>query len=68
MSSREALPGRLNYRINKIEAGYFNISVVVTYVADAAAGGDIAVLDAKQIAAARLTCSIGDDSYKFSAF
>ncbi|MDC6471723.1 hypothetical protein PQZ11_01550 [Luminiphilus sp.] len=68
MFSRDALSGGLNYWIDQINGGYFTIPASAAYIADAAAGEDMAVLDAKQVAASKLTCAIGDDASKLSAF
>ena len=68
MFSRDALSGGLNYWIDQINGGYFTVPASAAYIADAASGEDMAVLDAKQVAASKLTCAIGDDASKLSAF
>lgn len=68
MFSRDALSGGLNYWIDQINGGYFTIPASAAYIADAASGEDMTVLDAKQVAASKLTCAIGDDAAKLSAF
>jgi hypothetical protein len=68
MFSRDALSGGLNYWINQINGGFFTVPASAAYIADAASGEDMAVLDAKQVAASKLTCAIGDDASKLSAF
>ena len=68
MFSRDALSGGLNYWIDQINGGFFTVPASAAYIADAASGEDMAVLDAKQVAASKLTCAIGDDASKLSAF
>lgn len=68
MFSRDALSDGLGYWIDEIKAGLFTIPASAAYIADAASGEDMAVLDAKQVAASKLTCAIGDDSGKLSSF
>ena len=68
MFDRYPLPAGLNYWIDQINGGYFTIPASAAYIADAASGQDMAVLDAKQVAASKLTCAIGDDASKLSAF
>ena len=68
MFSRDALSGGLGYWIDEIKAGLFTIPASAAYIADGASGEDMAVLDAKQVAASKLTCAIGDDASKLSSF
>ena len=68
MFNRDALSGGLNYWIDQINEGFFTVPASAAYIADAASGEDMAVLDAKQVAASKLTCAIGDDASKLSAF
>jgi len=68
MFSRDAKLGGLNYWIDQINGNFFTIPASAAYIADAAAGDDMAVLDAKQVAASKLTCAIGNDSEKLSSF
>ena len=68
MFNREALSGGLTYWLNQIAAGFFTVPASAAYIADAASNQDMAVLDAKQLAASKLTCAIGDDASKLSAF
>jgi hypothetical protein len=58
----------LNYWIDQINGGFFTIPASAAQIADAASGEGMAKLDAKQVAASKLTCAIGDDAAKLSAF
>ena len=68
MFNREALSGGLTYWLNQIAAGFFTVPASAAYIADAASNQDMVVLDAKQLAASKITCAIGDDASKLSAF
>lgn len=68
MFDRYPLPSGLKYWIDQINERYFTIPASAAYIADAASGEDMAVLDAKQVAASKLSCAIGDDAAKLSAF
>ena len=68
MFSRDALSGGLNYWINQINGGFFTVPASAAYIADAASGPDMAILDAKQVAASKISCAIGDDASKLSSF
>ena len=68
MFSRNARSGGLSYWLNQIAGGYFTLPAAAAYIADAASGPDMDVLDAKQVAASKLTCAIGSDSDKLSGF
>ena len=66
MFGRAAKSGGLNYWVSQINGGYFTEPASAAYIADAASGSDMAVLDAKQVAASKLTCAIGDDAEKLA--
>ena len=68
MFNRDALSGGLNYWIGEINAEAVTIPASAAQIADAASGEGMAKLDAKQVAASKLTCAIGDDAAKLSAF
>ena len=58
MFDRYALPAGIRYWSDEIAAGRFTIPASAAYIADAASGDDIKMLDAKQVAANKLTCAL----------
>ena len=65
--NRNALVGGLNYWSNQINLGVVTQPEAAATIADSASGQDMAVLDAKQTAASKLTCAM-DTASKVSAY
>lgn len=68
MFGREAKTEGIDYWVGEIEAGRFTVPAAAAFIADAATAEDLAVLDAKQVAASKVTCAIGDDEGRLSVF
>lgn len=57
-----------NFWVDAINNGDVTVPESAAVIADSGGGPDLAVLNAKQVAAAKLTCAIGDDDTKLSAY
>ncbi|MCH1611318.1 MAG: hypothetical protein L7S53_08435 [Luminiphilus sp.] len=68
MFGREAKTEGIEYWVGEIEAARFTVPAAAAFIADAASAEDLAVLDAKQVAASKVTCAIGDDEGRLSVF
>jgi len=67
MFNRYALVGGINYWSSQINSGVVTQPEAAATIADSASGQDMAVLDAKQTAASKLTCAM-DTAAKISAY
>ena len=68
MFGRDALQGGLDYWIAQIGGGFVTVPESAAVIADSATGDGATALAAKQVAATKLTCAIGDDTAQLSAF
>jgi hypothetical protein len=68
MFGRDALQSGLDYWIGQIGGDFVTVPESAAVIADSATGDGAAALTAKQIAATKLTCAIGNDADQLSAF
>jgi hypothetical protein len=57
-----------NYWVDAINDGEVTVPESAAVIADSGGGPDLAVLNAKQVAATKLTCAIGDDELQLNAY
>ena len=62
MFGRVAKAAGVDYWVDQIEQGAFTIPAAAAYIANAAAGDDMVVFDAKQIAASKTTCALDTEA------
>jgi hypothetical protein len=68
MYGRGPQPGGKNFWVDAINNGDVTVPESAAVIADSGGGPDLAVLNAKQVAATKLTCAIGDDDTRLSAY